>query len=121
MEVYVLATVVIIVALIFDGVNGFHDAANAIATAITTGALKAKTAIIMAAVMNLIGALMGTAVAAVIARDIVNNAGERRATVVLGYCCFARCNWLELNYVVVWVAIFINTRHYWWIDGSWFG
>lgn len=72
MEVYVLATVVIIVALIFDGVNGFHDAANAIATAITTGALKAKTAIIMAAVMNLIGALMGTAVAAVIARDIVD-------------------------------------------------
>ena len=72
MEVYVLATVVIIVALIFDGVNGFHDAANAIATAITTGALKVKTAIIMAAVMNLIGALMGTAVAAVIARDIVD-------------------------------------------------
>lgn len=72
MEVYVLAVVVIIVALIFDGVNGFHDAANAIATAITTGALKARTAIIMAAGMNLIGALMGTAVAAVIARDIVD-------------------------------------------------
>ena len=72
MEVYVLAVVMIIVALIFDGVNGFHDAANAIATAITTGALKARTAIIMAAGMNLIGALMGTAVAAVIARDIVD-------------------------------------------------
>lgn len=72
MEVYVLAVVVIIMALIFDGVNGFHDAANAIATAITTGALKARTAIIMAAGMNLIGALMGTAVAAVIARDIVD-------------------------------------------------
>ena len=72
MEVYVLAVVVIIVALIFDGVNGFHDAANAIATAITTGALKARTAIIMAAGMNLIGDLMGTAVAAVIARDIVD-------------------------------------------------
>ncbi len=72
MEVYVLAVVVIIVALIFDGVNGFHDAANAIATAITTGALKARTAIIMAAGMNLIGALMGTVVAAVIARDIVD-------------------------------------------------
>ena len=72
MEVYVLAVVVIIVALIFDGVNGFHDAANAIATAITTGALKARTAIIMAAGMNLIGALMGTAVAAVIARYIVD-------------------------------------------------
>lgn len=72
MEVYVLAVVVIIVALIFDGVNGFHDAANAIATAITTGALKARTAIIMAAGMNLIGALMGTAVAAVIARDTVD-------------------------------------------------
>ncbi|WP_195318331.1 inorganic phosphate transporter [Weissella cibaria] len=72
MEVYVLAVVVIIVALIFDGVNGFHDAANAIATAITTGAWKARTAIIMAAGMNLIGALMGTAVAAVIARDIVD-------------------------------------------------
>jgi len=72
MEVYVLATVVIIVALIFDGINGFHDAANAIATVITTGALKARTAIMMSAAFNLIGALMGTAVAAVIARDIVD-------------------------------------------------
>ncbi|MDR3190582.1 MAG: inorganic phosphate transporter [Lactobacillaceae bacterium] len=72
MEIYILAILVIVFALIFDGVNGFHDASNAIATSITTGALKARTAIIIAAVCNLLGALLGTAVASVIARDIVD-------------------------------------------------
>ena len=72
MEIYILAVMVIIFALIFDGVNGFHDASNAIATSITTGALKARTAITIAAVCNLVGAVLGTAVASVIAKDIVD-------------------------------------------------
>ncbi len=72
MEIYILAVMVIIFALIFDGVNGFHDASNGIATSITTGALKARTAITIAAVCNLVGAVLGTAVASVIAKDIVD-------------------------------------------------
>jgi PiT family inorganic phosphate transporter len=68
----VLVILVIVVALGFDFTNGFHDAANAIATAVSTRALRPRTALIMAAVMNMVGALLGTAVAETIAKEIVN-------------------------------------------------
>ncbi|MDR1426492.1 MAG: inorganic phosphate transporter, partial [Bifidobacteriaceae bacterium] len=67
-----LVILVIAVALGFDFTNGFHDAANAIATSVSTRALRPRTALIMAACMNMVGALLGTAVAETIARDIVN-------------------------------------------------
>ena len=54
---------VIVVALGFDYTNGFHDAADAIATSVSTRALAPRTALIMAAVMNLVGAFLGTSVA----------------------------------------------------------
>jgi inorganic phosphate transporter, PiT family len=55
--------VVIVVALIFDFTNGFHDSANAMAGPIATGALKPRTAVILAAVLNLVGACLSTEVA----------------------------------------------------------
>src|SRR5215204_2206220 len=55
--------VVILVALIFDFTNGFHDSANAMAGPIATGALKPRTAVIIAAVLNLVGACLSTEVA----------------------------------------------------------
>ncbi len=58
---------VVIAALIFDYINGFHDAANAIATSVSTGVLPLRTAVLVAAVFNFIGALTGTAVAKTIA------------------------------------------------------
>jgi PiT family inorganic phosphate transporter len=67
-----LALTVIVVALSFDFTNGFHDAANAIATAVSTRALTPRIALSMAALMNLVGALLGTAVAETIAKQIVN-------------------------------------------------
>jgi PiT family inorganic phosphate transporter len=63
--------VVIVVALIFDYTNGFHDAANAIATSVSTRALAPRTALIMAAVMNLVGAFLGTAVATTVGSGII--------------------------------------------------
>ncbi len=48
---------VVVVALVFDYTNGFHDAANAIATSVSTRALTPRVALIMAAVMNFVGAL----------------------------------------------------------------
>jgi PiT family inorganic phosphate transporter len=69
---FTLAILVIAVALGFDFTNGFHDAANAIATAVSTRALRPRVALVMAAVMNMVGAMLGTAVAETIARDIVN-------------------------------------------------
>jgi PiT family inorganic phosphate transporter len=62
---------IVTLALIFDYINGFHDTANAIATSIATRVLTPAQAISMAAVMNVIGALTGTAVAKTISRDIV--------------------------------------------------
>ena len=69
-----LALVVIVVAfaLGFDYTNGFHDAANAIATSVSTRALTPRAALIMAAVFNLVGALLGTQVATTIAEDIIS-------------------------------------------------
>jgi inorganic phosphate transporter, PiT family len=52
--------VVVVIALVFDYTNGFHDAANAIATSVSTRALTPRVALIMAALMNLLGALLGT-------------------------------------------------------------
>ena len=53
----------ILVALAFEYVNGFHDAANAIATSVATRVLTARQAVTMAAICDLLGALAGTAVA----------------------------------------------------------
>ena len=63
----VLVVVVVAVALGFDYTNGFHDAANAIATSVSTRALTPRVALAMAAVFNLIGALLSTDVAIALA------------------------------------------------------
>ena len=66
-----LVVVVVAFALGFDYTNGFHDAANAIATSVSTRALTPRAALIMAAVMNFLGALLATDVAETIAKSIV--------------------------------------------------
>ena len=73
MDMILFLTIAIVVfALAFDFINGFHDTANAIATSVSTRALKPRTAIYMAAVMNFIGALTFTGVAKTISKDIVD-------------------------------------------------
>src|SRR3954453_5483555 len=67
----VLIVVVIVFALGFDYTNGFHDAANAIATSVSTRALAPRTALLMAAVMNLVGAFLGTEVATTVGSGII--------------------------------------------------
>lgn len=62
-----LLVIVIVVAIVFDYINGFHDAANAIATVVSTGVLPIRTAVIIAGVLNFVGAITGTAVAKTIA------------------------------------------------------
>jgi PiT family inorganic phosphate transporter len=79
-----LVLVVIFVALSFDFTNGFHDAANAIATSVSTRALTPRIALGMAAVFNLIGAFLGTGVAETIGSNIVKvDLGIHGMTVVL--------------------------------------
>ena len=73
MDTILLLTVLIVIgALVFDFINGFHDTANAIATSVSTKALKPRHAIILAATMNFVGAMAFTGVAKTITKDIVD-------------------------------------------------
>jgi inorganic phosphate transporter, PiT family len=63
--------VIVLVALFFDYTNGFHDAANAIATSISTRALTPRVALLLAAVMNVVGALVSTKVATTVGAGII--------------------------------------------------
>lgn len=63
---------VLIAALAFEYVNGFHDTANAIATTVSTKVLAPRQAVVLAAVFNLVGALTGVAVAATIGQGLVD-------------------------------------------------
>jgi PiT family inorganic phosphate transporter len=69
---FVLLVIVIALALTFDYINGFHDAANAIATVVATRVMTPKAAVIFGAIFNLIGALLGTEVAATMGKGIVD-------------------------------------------------
>jgi inorganic phosphate transporter, PiT family len=62
---------IILLATGFDFTNGFHDAANAVASAVSTGALSLRGALSLAAVMNLLGALAGTGVAVTVAKGVI--------------------------------------------------
>jgi PiT family inorganic phosphate transporter len=68
---FAILVAVIILALLFDYVNGFHDTANAIATVVATRVLSPFQAILMAAVMNFAGAMSGTAVATTVGKGII--------------------------------------------------
>lgn len=67
-----ILVLVVVFALAFDFINGFHDCANAIATVVSTGVLRARTAVSLAAILNVAGAFHGTAVASTIGKDLVD-------------------------------------------------
>lgn len=85
MEIPWLLIAVIIIALAFDFVNGFHDAANAIATAVSTRALPTYAAVTMAVVLNFLGAFMFTGVAKTITSGLVhiNSSGQEGQVFIL--------------------------------------
>ena len=67
-----LVLVVVLAALVFEFINGFHDTANSIATVVATKVLSPGQAVILAAAMNLVGAFWGTAVAKTIASGLID-------------------------------------------------
>jgi len=79
----VLVVAVVLIALVFDYTNGFHDAANAIATSISTRALTPRIALTLAAVMNFAGALLGQEVASTVSDVITPPDGSHGLVVVL--------------------------------------
>jgi PiT family inorganic phosphate transporter len=78
----ILFVIVVLVAIAFEYINGFHDAANAIATVVSTKVLTPRQAIAMAAFFNLTGALMGTAVASTIGKGMVDAKAINMKTVL---------------------------------------
>src|SRR6266436_2568781 len=58
-----LLVLVVLLALVFDYINGFHDTANAVATVVSTNVLPGRTAVLLAALFNVVGAFFGTGVA----------------------------------------------------------
>ena len=81
-ELTVALVVVVVLAVIFDYINGFHDSANAIATSVATRALRPWQAVSMAAAFNFIGAFAGTAVARTIGAGLVDEQTTTEAVVV---------------------------------------
>ncbi len=101
-----LLIVVIVMAVVFDYINGFHDAANAIATVVSTGVLPIRTAVLIAAVLNFAGAVTGTAVAKTISSGFAAPADVTQ-TVVLAALLGASA-W---NLITWWFGIPSSSSH----------
>lgn len=72
MDIFAFVLIVVL-ALVFDYINGFHDAANAIATVVSTKVLTPRAAVLYGGILNVIGALMGTEVASTIGKGMVDS------------------------------------------------
>jgi PiT family inorganic phosphate transporter len=81
-DTFFLLLCVIVLAVIFDFINGFHDTANAIATSVSTRVLSPKAAVSMAAVLNMVGALTGTAVAKTVGAGLVEASCITQITII---------------------------------------
>src|SRR5436190_39003 len=80
----VILVIVVGTALLFDFTNGFHDTANVVATSISTRALPPRVAVTFAAILNFVGAFISLAVAATIAKGIVDAGAVTSTTVFAG-------------------------------------
>src|ERR1700710_43274 len=103
-----LVVVIVVVALGFDYTNGFHDSANAIATTVSTRALSPRVALAMAAVMNVVGALISTKVALTIGSGIIGTpTGRSGLTVVLAALIGA----IVWNLITWWLGLPSSSSH----------
>lgn len=99
MDMVLLLTVLIVIfAIVFDFINGFHDTANSIATAVSTKALKPRHAIMLAAIMNFVGAMAFTGVAKTITKDIVDPFTLENGTIVILAALLAAITWNLLTW-----------------------
>ena len=113
----ILVVVVIAVALFFSYTNGFHDAANAIATSVSTRAWTPRAALLMAAAMNIIGAMMGTAVAKTVGKGIISisdyaesplPAMQQKGLVIILAALLGACIW---NLITWWFGLPSSSSH----------
>jgi len=105
---FFLVSLIIVVALVFDYTNGFHDAANAIATSVETKALRPRQALILAAVGNLIGAFLSEGVAKTVGKGIIDvEKSTSGLYVVLGGVIGA----ISWNLITWWFGIPSSSSH----------
>ncbi|CAM3664536.1 inorganic phosphate transporter [Cohnella lubricantis] len=103
-----IVAIIVVLALGFDFINGFHDTANAIATSVSTRALSPRVAIILASVMNLVGALLYTGVAKTIGGDITDPFKLTHGLTVVVATLIAAILW---NLVTWWQGIPSSSSH----------
>lgn len=95
---FIITILIVFFALAFDFINGFHDTANSIATAVSTKALTPRRAILLAAVMNFVGALTFTGVAKTITKDIVDPFMLENGSIVILAALLAAIFWNLLTW-----------------------
>ncbi|RDI97820.1 inorganic phosphate transporter [Dyella solisilvae] len=103
-----LAIAVVLIALAFTYINGFHDTANSIATVVATKVLTPGQAVLMAAVTNLIGALWGTAVAKTIAAGLIDTQVIAAGPQLLICALLAATAW---NLITWWLGLPSSSSH----------
>ncbi|TYP69611.1 inorganic phosphate transporter [Paenibacillus methanolicus] len=108
MDIYILVGIVIFLALAFDFINGFHDTANAIATSVSTRALSPRMAIIIASVMNFVGAMLFTGVAKKIGGSVADPAKLENGVEIVIATLIAAIAW---NLLTWWFGIPSSSSH----------
>ena len=103
-----LILIVILVALVFEFINGFHDTANSIATVVSTKVLTPRQAILLAASTNLIGALWGTAVAKTISSGLIDT---KWVTITSGGIVCALLGAILWNLITWWSGLPSSSSH----------
>ena len=106
-ELQIIMILVIVLALVFDFINGFHDTANAIATSVSTRAMSPRIAIIMAAILNFCGAMYSTGVAHTIGGDIVKSAEHVNELILIA----ALASSVIWNLLTWWLALPSSSSH----------
>jgi PiT family inorganic phosphate transporter len=101
-----LLIVVVLTAIVFDYINGFHDAANAVATVVSTGVLPIRTAVMGAGICNFVGAVTGTAVAKTIASGFADPAIVSQSVVLA-----ALLGAIAWNLITWWKGIPSSSSH----------
>jgi PiT family inorganic phosphate transporter len=101
-----LLVITVVVALVFDFTNGFHDTANSVATSISTRALSPRLAVLIAAIANLAGAFATTAVAKTVGKGIIDSGLANEKTVLAAV--FGAIVW---NLLTWWLGLPSSSSH----------
>jgi len=105
---YLVLGIVVFLALAFDFINGFHDTANAIATTVSTRALKPRVAILMASAMNFVGAILFTGVAKTIGGKVADPLKIEHGVEIVISALIAAILW---NLITWWFGIPSSSSH----------